>query len=121
MMKKIRKTNPNLVELISELKKKARENEAPIWRDVARRLEAPSGNRAEVNVSRIARYASENETIVIAGKILGAGDIDKKVTIAAYRSSDSAKKKIESAGGRVISLTDLVKENPKGSNVRIMG
>ena len=120
-MKKIRKTNPNLVELIHELKKNARENEAPIWRDVARRLEAPSRNWAQVNVSRIARYAADNETIVIAGKLLGAGEIDKKVTIAAYRSSESARKKIESAGGRLISLAELVKENPKGSNIRIMG
>lgn len=120
-MKKIRKKNPNLVELISELEKKARENEAPIWRDVARRLESPSRNWAEVNVGKIARYAAENETIVVAGKVLGAGDIDKKVTIAAYRSSESSRKKVESAGGRVISLRALVEENPKGSNVRIMG
>ncbi len=120
-MKKMRKTNPNLVELIHELKKKAHENDAPIWRDVARRLEAPSRNWAEVNVSKVARYAGENETIVIAGKLLGAGDIDKKVTVAAYRASQSAKKKIESAGGRVISIMELVESNPKGSNVRIMG
>lgn len=120
-MRKIRKTNRNLVELIHELKKKAHENEAPIWRDVARRLEVPSRNWAEVNVSKIARYAGENETIIIAGKLLGSGNIDKKVTVAAYRASKSAKKKIEDAGGKVISIIELVEANPKGSNVRIMG
>lgn len=120
-MKRIRKTNPNLVELIRELKKRAHENDAPIWRDVARRLEAPSRNWAEVNVSKIARYAAENETVVIAGKLLGAGDIDKKVTVAVYKSSESARKKIERAGGKVISIMELVESNPKGSGVRIMG
>ncbi len=120
-MKKMKKTDPNLMELISGLKAKARENDAPIWRDVARRLEGPARNWAEVNVSRVSKYAEDNETIVIPGKLLGAGDIDKKVTIAAYRASRSAVKKVESAGGKVIGITELAGQNLKGSGVRIMG
>ncbi len=119
-MKSRKKTNTNLTELISELKTKARTNEAPIWRDVALRLEAPSRNWAEVNVSKVSRYAKENETIVIPGKLLGAGEIDKKVTIAAYRASKSAIEKVENAGGKVMSVLELAGTNPKGSGVRIM-
>ena len=43
-MKTIRKTDPNLVALISELKRETREGKAAIWRDIAQRLEKPSSN-----------------------------------------------------------------------------
>src|SRR5512136_2333876 len=116
-----KKTNPNLVGLIKHLKDASRLNEAPIWRDIALRLEGPMRNWAEANISRIDRYAGENEIVVIPGKLLGAGEIAKKVTVAAYRSSGQAKDKIEKAGGRNVSIEELVAKNPKGSKIRIMG
>ena len=39
MAKRNKKTNPMLVALIQNLKKKANENDAPIWKDIATRLE----------------------------------------------------------------------------------
>lgn len=116
-----RKTNPNLVSLIKHLKDASRLNEAPVWRDIALRLEGPMRNWAEVNVGKLNRYAGENEVVVIPGKLLGAGEIAKKVTVAAYRSSGQAKDKIVKAGGKNVSIEELVAMNPKGSNVRIMG
>ncbi|MEM3494083.1 MAG: 50S ribosomal protein L18e [Thermoplasmata archaeon] len=118
---KNKKTNPELVNLILELKKKARESDAPIWRDVALRLEGPNRNRAEVNVSKIDRFAAPNETVVVPGKLLGAGEIKKPVTVAAYAASAGAVEKITRAGGRVLTLRELMAENPKGTNVRILG
>src|SRR5512136_1992891 len=115
-----RKTNPNLVVLIQHLKDASRENEAPVWRDIALRLEGPIRHWAEVNVGKINRYASENEVVVVPGKLLGAGEIEKKVTVAAYRSSGQARDKIVKAGGKSLSIEQLVAQNPKGSNVRIM-
>lgn len=117
---KIHKANPNLVVLIQHLKDVSRINEAPVWRDIALRLEGPMRHWAEVNVGKINRYASENEVVVVPGKLLGAGEIGKKVTVAAYRSSGQARDKIEKAGGRNLSLEELVAQNPKGSKVRIM-
>ncbi len=118
---KSRKSNPNLVVLIQRLKDAGRTNEAPVWRDIALRLEGPMRNWAEVNVGKIDRYAGENEIVVIPGKLLGAGEIQKKVTVAAYRSSGQAKDKIEKAGGKSMSIEELVDENPTGSKIRIMG
>jgi large subunit ribosomal protein L18e len=118
---KYKKSNPNLVGLIQHLKDVGRINEAPVWRDIALRLEGPMRHWAEVNVGKINRYASENEIVVIPGKLLGAGEIEKKVTVAAYRSSGQAKEKIEKAGGRSMSIEELTVQNPKGSKVRIMG
>ena len=38
MSKPVSKTNPNLVDLIGDLKAQSRETGAPLWRDVALRL-----------------------------------------------------------------------------------
>ncbi len=120
MGSKERKGNPNLVGLIQHLKDASRVNEAPVWRDIALRLEGPARHWAEVNIGKLNRYASENEIVVVPGKILGSGEIAKKITVAAYRFSGQAREKIEKAGGKNMSIEELVAQNPKGSKVRIM-
>ena len=119
-MVKVTKTNPVLLETISELKRASRENDAPIWRDIAKRLERSRRNWSEVNISKLA-LLGEGETAVIAGKLLGAGLIDRAVTVAAFSCSDSAAQKIRAVGGEVLSIGELAEKNPKGTNVRIMG
>ena len=114
------KTNPQLVATIDSLKAKTRETEAAIWRDIALRLEKPRKNWAEANLSKIERYAKEGETIVVPGKVLAAGRIDKKVTVAAYSFSEAAAKAIVAAGGKTLTFEELANANPKGSGVRIM-
>jgi large subunit ribosomal protein L18e len=121
MGKRSNKTNPHLLTLIQHLKDAGRTNEACIWRDIALRLEAPARSWAEVNVSRLDMYANDDEVIVVPGTLLGAGEIKKKVTVAAFRASDQAKKKITSAGGQSVSIEELIAKNPKGSKIRIMG
>ncbi|MCK4757753.1 MAG: 50S ribosomal protein L18e [Thermoplasmata archaeon] len=120
-MKINKKTNPNTTSLILELKKVSRDNDAAIWRDIARRLEKPSSRWSEVNLSEIDRHAKDKDTIVIPGKLLGSGNITKAVNVAAFRASESAKKKLESAGGKLMKIEELAASNPKGSGVRIMG
>lgn len=93
---------------------------AAIWRDIAKRLEKPRRNWAETNLSKLDRYAEDGQTIIIAGKVLAAGSISKKITVAAYAFSAAAKEAIVAAGGKAITISELVAENPKGSNVRIM-
>lgn len=121
MTKRTGPTNPYLRELIDFLRRKSGELKVRIWKVVAEKLEKPTRQRIEVNLNRIERYAKENETIVVPGVVLGTGFLTKKLTIAAWRFSQSAKKKIEKAGGKAISIKELVEKNPKGSNVRIMG
>lgn len=119
-MKKTFKTDPNLLALIDELKATTRENGAAIWRDIAKRLEKPKRNWAEVNLSKLERYAEEGDVIVVPGKVLAAGNLNKKITVAAYSFSDSAKAAILGAGGKDMTIMELVSENPKGSNVKMM-
>jgi len=115
-----RKTNPNLVKLIDELLKASAMNDAPIWKDIAERLAKPKRLYAEVNVSKIQRYAKEGETIIVPGKVLGRGKITKPVTVAALSFSESARRKIIEAGGKCLTIKELLEINPTGSGVRIM-
>lgn len=113
--------SPEIEELISFLRRKSKENGAPIWRDIAERLSKPRRNIPAVNLSRIRRYSSNGETILVPGKLLGAGSLEHKVKVAALRFSESARRKIERAGGKCLSIPELVNENPRGSGVKILG
>lgn len=115
------KTNPSLVRLIDELRTLAREQGAPIWRDVAQRLARRRQHWSEVNLSRVSRTAKEGETVLVPGVLLGSGELTHPVTIATYRASAGARAKVAKAGGTVLGLRDLAASNPKGSGVRIVG
>ena len=121
MSKPTKKTNPILQSLIRDLKKKAHENEAPIWHDIAERLEGPARNWPVINLTHISKYVHEKETALIPGKVLSTGKLTKKVTIAAWAFSAQAHEKIKKAGGKTLTIEELVKNNPKGKDVRIVG
>lgn len=121
MAKRNTKTNPILIVLIHELKKQANENDVPIWKDIALRLEKSSKNWPEVNLDRISKYTSEKETAIIPGKVLSDGNLTKKVTIAAWSFSGKSQEKIKNAGGKYMSIEELMKSNPKGKDIRILG
>ena len=99
---KARKTNPSILRLLDELRKASRENDARIWRDIAERLERPRRSYAEVNLSRINRYAEDGDTVLVPGKVLGAGRLEKRVTVAALAFSQKAFASI-----RAVSYTHL--------------
>lgn len=115
------KTNPGLRILVQDLKKRSWDNEAPIWRDIAKRLEKPTKRRPVVNLSRIDRYANEGDTVLVPGKLLAAGDITKKVKVAAYGFSETAVEKIQAAGGECVSIQSLADANPSGTGIKILG
>jgi large subunit ribosomal protein L18e len=67
------------------------------------------------------KHTQKNETVVVPGKVLGAGEVNHQITVTAFSFSEKAKKKIKAAKGKCLSLSELIKKNPKGSNVRIIG
>ncbi|MDD2439141.1 MAG: 50S ribosomal protein L18e [Methanosarcinaceae archaeon] len=119
LQKLTRKTNPRIVSLILTLKDRAYVENAPIWRDIAKRLESPAGMYAAVNVSKINRHSADNDVILVPGKVLGAGLLDHAVTVAALNFSVSAAEKITEAGGKCLSIEEIIEANPKGSGIRI--
>ena len=114
-------TDPNVASLIYDLRRASKSNEAPIWRRISKRLLKPRRNRSEVNVSKINRYSKKDDFILVPGKVLGAGELNHPVTVAALSFSDGAQSKITEAKGRVLTIEKLMEENPKGSGVIILG
>ncbi|MBI1935108.1 50S ribosomal protein L18e [Candidatus Woesearchaeota archaeon] len=114
-------TNPILLRLITELKRKSSDQNINVWRRVADDLEKPTRQRRVVNLSSISRHTKENETIVVPGKVLGAGDLEHKVIISAFQFSVGAKEKIEKAGAKIVPLLELSKSNPSGKGIKIIG
>ncbi|NIS28999.1 MAG: 50S ribosomal protein L18e [Actinobacteria bacterium] len=114
------KASPRLTSLIAELKAVARESGGEVWRDVADRLEKPRRTHAEVNLGRIDRYARDDETVVVPGKVLGSGVVRAGYTVAAVDFSSSAAEKIRQADGEAIPLEQAIERNPDGSGVRVV-
>ena len=114
-------TNPILWRLVRELRTRGKREGARLWLDLAERLERPRRTRAEVNLSQLNRYSNEGETLVVPGKVLAAGKLDHAISIAAFKFSGAAKRKIAAAGGKVLTIQQLLQENPSGRNVRLMG
>ncbi len=121
MSKRTGSTNPVLVRLIVELKKRGNEQNVNIWRRIAYDLEKPTRQRRVVNLSSLSRHTKENEIVVVPGKVLGAGDLNHKLTISALQFSGGAKEKLEKVGAKIVPLLELSKSNPSGKGVRIMG
>jgi len=106
--------------VLNELRRASRRHNAPIWRYVRELLDKPKRRRVAVNLSKINRHTSENDVVVVPGKVLGAGDIDHKIVIGAYDYSLTALEKLRRAGCTVLSIPELVEKYPKGSGVKII-
>ena len=112
--------NQNTETLIQQLKRAASEEKVALWKRVAEDLEKPTRQRRTVNVFKIDANVEEGDVIVVPGKVLGEGDLTKKVTVAAFAFSEEAKTKIAKSG-KALTIAELVKSNPKGQKVKILG
>jgi large subunit ribosomal protein L18e len=119
-MRETKTTNPQLIELITQLRKQGREQDAPIWIDVADYLAKTRSQRVAVNISDINRNTEKADVIVVPGKVLASGAIDHPVTVAAFEVSAPAKVKLDAAKAKYITIQELMEKNPKGSKVKII-
>ncbi len=119
MVKRTGPTNYQLKELLVQIESRAQQSK--FWARIMHDLQKPTRQRRIVNVYKIEKYARDGETIVVPGKVLSLGDLTKKVEVAALDFSDEARKKIEAAKGKTLSIQEVLKQNPEGKNVRILG
>jgi len=110
-------TNTTLKALIAKLEGLSKEKNIDLWSAVAKNLSRSKRLRRQVNLSKINKYANDNEIALIPGKVLGDGEIKKKIQIAALAFSESAKEKFKN----IMSIEELMLKNPQGKNVRIIG
>lgn len=117
-MKRTGPTNYQLQLLLTELEPKVKESR--FWKRVVKDLKRPSRQKGTVNIYKINKFAREGEMVLIPGKVLSVGDIDKKIDVAAVNFSVEAKRKILEAEGKTMSIKELLQTNPDGKKVRIL-
>jgi len=113
--------NDQLMGLVTALKTLAIEKKKALWKTIAVELTKPTKNKREVNIYKLEKYTKEGDIIIVPGKVLGTGALSKKLTVAALQFSESAKQKIQSNKGDVLSIEELMKKHPNAKGVRIMG
>lgn len=113
-------TNPVLRMLVRELRARGKKQKVKLWLDLAERLDRPRRSRAEVNLSHLNRYSSEGSTIIVPGKVLAAGKLDHTISVAAFKFSGAARRKIVTAGGNALTIQQLFEQNPSGKGVKLM-
>ena len=109
-----RKRNQELVETIIKAKKSEK------WLQVAELLSFPRRKRIEMNLKEINEKSKNGETILVPGKVLSQGELEKKIKIAALNFSEKAKEKIKKGGASSLSILELIEKNPKAEGVIIL-
>jgi large subunit ribosomal protein L18e len=109
-----KKTNTELVETILAAKNN------PSWLEVASILSGSRRNRKNFNLKNINELIGKEKIILIPGKVLSEGEIDKKVKIVALNFSNKSKEKLIKSGCEVSSILDEIKSNPSLKDVKIL-
>lgn len=113
-------TNVKLRMLIRFLRRAANSYDAPIWAYVADLLSRPRRQRVAVNLAKLNRVASDGDVVVVPGKLLGGGELKKRITIATVSASRGAVEAALKSGAQLMPIAELVRKNPKGSGVKIV-
>lgn len=107
--------------MAKDLKKASAQNKAPIWAKLAECALKPSIARRDININKIDRLTKEDDVVVFPGKVLGTGNIAHKITLYSFSISNTAASKILKNGGKLLSHTELIKQNPTGTGVVLLG
>ena len=106
-----KKTNPELVKTILIAKKN---NHLKL----ANKLSGPTRQQARINIGELDKIHENN--ILVPGKILGEGDINRKITISALGFSKQAKEKLKKAGCEIKTIRQEIESNPTLKGVKIL-
>jgi large subunit ribosomal protein L18e len=114
-----RKLNPELAETILEAKKKKK------WLEIAGILSSPRRKKISLNLDQISRIAAEKKAksedkIVVPGKVLGEGELDKKIKLVAFSFSKSAQDKLKSNKASYSTILEEIKSNPEAKGIKIL-
>ena len=109
-----RKLNPELVETIKIAKKHEK------WLKVASILSGPRRIKIAINLDKINKESEAGDIIVVPGKVLSMGNVDKKIKVVALGFSGKTKEKLKKAGCQTLTILGEIKENPKGEGIKVL-
>ena len=106
------KRNPEIFETISLAKKNN-------LLELAKKLSVPSRRYKSINLDDLNKINSNK--IIIVGRVLGSGEIDKKLSVAALGFSEKALEKLRKSGCEIKKIIEEIKDNKKLEGVEIVG
>ncbi len=109
-----KKNNPDLVKTLISAKKKEK------WIKIAQILSGPRRKRVNLNLDEINKQSKEKEKIMIPGKVLSQGEINKKIKIIALSFSEKAKEKLKKSGCEISNILNEIKSNPSAEGIRVL-
>ena len=85
-------------------------------KELAAIVAKPRRSRVVVNLNRLDKIAKEGESLIIPGKILGVGTVNKSFSVAAIEYSGSAIEKRKKGKCNMLSIEEAL----KAKNARII-
>jgi len=118
-IRRTKSTNVYLKLLIKLYKFLARRTGSKFNKAILKRLNSTNTGRYPISISRIAKIVKGKETKVVVAPTTITNDIRfltvPKLTIAALRFTESARKRIVAAGGKCLTFDQLALQFPTGS------
>lgn len=112
MVKRTGPTSKITKALVHDLEKHSKKEKKAVFDVLATALMGSTRTRAEINLHRLETLAKQNagKILVVPGKVLGTGEINSAIEVAAFRYSGAAKNKITAAKGKAHTLSELIEK-----------
>lgn len=106
---------------LAAVKTAAKASRKPVYKRAVKMLSKKNNQLVEVNVGKLDLVSSEDGILLVPGKVLGEGDVSKKLHVGAVAFTASAAQKISSAGGEALLMKDFVAKFGEGKGVFLVG
>lgn len=109
-----RKKNSKLVDTIIATKKNKK------WQKIAGILTNSTRKNMYFNLNEISNQIKDEKIVLIPGKVLSQGEINKKIKIIALNFSEKAKEKLLKSSCEVSDILNEIKSNPDFKDIKIL-
>jgi len=106
-----KKINPEIVETINLAKKNN-------LLELAKKLSGPSRLYKNINLDELDKL--KDDKILVVGKVLGSGEVSRKIKISALAFSEQARGKLKKAGCEISKIKDEIKSK-KINEFKVVG
>jgi large subunit ribosomal protein L18e len=86
--------------------------------ELAKKLSCPARQRKILNIEQLDKQ--KEDKLIVVGKVLGLGEIKRKISVCALEFSESAKEKLKKAGCEIKTIKEEIERNPELNGVKII-
>jgi len=109
-----KKTNPRLAAAIYLALK------TPAWLKLAKLLSQSTKKQSSVNLGEIDKQTSMGDSVLVPGRVLGVGEITKKIRICSFGISKEALERLSKTKSEWVYILDEIKKNPRADGLKII-